>query len=263
MKLRIIADIHADINEKKSYRFDFGDDFVVACGHISGDRVTTEAWIKANIKNGVFVEGNHLGYSRITYDEEDTKQNSIKYLKSKFKNGNVRFLENNVHIVDDIVFAGCTLYSDFALYNDPVHSSRLALTSMNDFRYVKVKERDTVRILTPLDTVNWHKKSVNFINKTCKTYQDKKIVIVTHYAPSIDCISAEYKEDMLSAAFASNLEWIMKENDNLVLWCHGHVHTDVDFTKYGTRVVCCPWGYFNENGKDASNYGLIIDTDRL
>ena len=68
---------------------------------------------------------------------------------------------------------------------------------------------------------------------------------------------------MLSPAFASNLDWIMQENDNLVLWCHGHVHSDVDFTKYGTRVVCCPWGYFNENNKDISSYGLIIDTDRF
>lgn len=263
MKIRIVADIHTDINEKKNYQFNFGDDFVVVCGDISGDRFTTEAWIKANIKNGVFIEGNHLGYSRITYDEGDTKQNSIRYLKNRFKKGSIRFLENDVHIVDDVVFAGCTLYSDFSLYGDPVYCSRLALKSMNDFRYVKVKDKSIVRTLIPLDTVKWHKMSVNFINKTCKAYPDKKIAVVTHYAPSIDCISAEYKDDMLSAAFASNLEWIMEENENLVLWCHGHMHTDVDFTKYETRVVCCPWGYFNENNKDASTYGLIIDTDTL
>jgi len=65
MKLRVIADIHADINKKKNYQFDFGDDFIIACGDISGDRYTTENWIKANIKNGVFVEGNHLGYKLI------------------------------------------------------------------------------------------------------------------------------------------------------------------------------------------------------
>jgi len=29
------------------------------------------------------------------------------------------------------------------------------------------------------------------------------------------------------------------------------------------RVVCCPWEYFNENNKESSSYGLIIDTDRL
>jgi len=53
----------------------------------------------------------------------------------------------------------------------------------------------------------------------------------------------------------------MKDNDNLVLWCHGHMHSDVDFTKYGTRVVCYPFGYYNETKRDLKNYGLIIDTD--
>ncbi|KKP40226.1 MAG: metallophosphoesterase [Candidatus Peregrinibacteria bacterium GW2011_GWC2_33_13] len=263
MKLRIISDIHTDINKEKNYQFEFGDDFIVVCGDISGDRFATEDWIKANIKNGVFVEGNHLGYNQITFDSGDTKEHSIKYLKNKFKKGNVLFLENSIHIVENIVFIGCTLYTDFSLYDNPVYCSRMAWKSMNDFRYVNVKDKDRVRTLYVSDTVKWHKKSVNFINKTCKAYPDKKIVVVSHHAPSINCISEEYKADMLSAAFASNLEWIMKENDNLVLWSHGHVHSDVDFTKYRTRVVCCPWGYFNENKRDISNYGLIIDTDTL
>lgn len=134
---------------------------------------------------------------------------------------------------------------------------------MNDFRYVKVKDNETIRKLRPYDTIKWHKKSIDFINKTCKKYPDKKIIVVTHYAPSADCTSEEFKGDRLNAAFTSNLDWIMEENDNLVLWCHGHMHADVDFTKYGTRIVCCPFGYYNETQRDLKNYGLIIDTDDL
>lgn len=263
MKIRIISDIHTDINQDKNYQFDFGDDFVVNCGDTAGDRITTADWVRTFMKRGIFVEGNHLGYNRITYDFGDTKEESIKYLKKHFKNGDVRFLENNTYIIADIVFAGCTLYTDFNLYEKPVYCLDLARKSMNDFRYVKVKDKELIRTLTPQDTIKWHKRSINFINKTCNRYPDKKIIVVTHYAPSADCISEEYKGDMLNAAFTSDLEWVMKENDNLVLWCHGHMHTDVDFTKYGTRVVCCPWGYFNENNKDISNYGLIINTDDL
>lgn len=263
MKLRIISDIHIDINKEKNYPFDFGDDFVVNCGDISGDRVATGVWVNALIKRGVFVEGNHLGYNRITYDSDDTKEESIKYLKKHFKKGDVRYLENSTYVVDDVVFVGCTLYTDFNLYGNPIYCLNLARKSMNDFRHVKVADNDTIRKLTPYDTIKWHKKSVDFINKACKKYQDKKIIVVTHYAPSVSCISKEYETDRLNAAFASNLEWIMEENNNLVLWCHGHIHSDVDFTKHGTRVVCCPWGYFNELNKDVANYGLIIDTDDL
>lgn len=147
MRLRIVSDIHIDINKSRNYQFDFGDDFIVACGDISGDRFATEDWVNANIRKGVFVEGNHLGYNRVTFDEDDTKEHSIKYLKRKFKKGSIRFLENDLYIVDDIVFVGCTLYSDFSLYDKPVYCSRLASKSMNDFIYVKVKDKDSVRSL--------------------------------------------------------------------------------------------------------------------
>jgi len=263
MRLRIISDIHADINQEKNYQFDFGDDFVIACGDISGDRVTTATWIRSNIKRGVFVEGNHLGYSRVTFDSADTKEESNKFLKRSFRNRGVKFLENNVYIIDDIVIIGCTLYTDFNLYGKPIYCLNHARKAMNDFYRIKVQGKENIRTLTPYDTMKWHKRSVNFINKTCKKYPDKKIIVVTHHAPSVDCISGEYKGDMLNAAFASNLDWIMQENDNLVLWCHGHVHHDVDFEKYGTRVVCCPFGYFNETNRDIKNYGLIIDTSDL
>ena len=83
MKLRIISDIHTDINQDKNYQFDFGDDFIVNCGDTAGDRITTAAWIRTFMKRGIFVEGNHLGYNRMTYDSGDTKQESVKYLKIK------------------------------------------------------------------------------------------------------------------------------------------------------------------------------------
>lgn len=263
MKLRIISDIHADINKDKNYQFDFGDDFIVNCGDTAGDRIAIASWVSTNIKRGVFVEGNHLGYNRITYDSGDTKQESVKFLKNKFKSGNVRFLENNVYCEEDIVFVGCTLYTDFNLYENPIYCLNLARKAMNDFRYIKVQDKDLIRTLSPHDTIKWHKKSIGFIDKTCKKYPDKKIVVVTHHAPSADCTSIEFKGDRLNAAFTSNLDWIMKENDNLVLWCHGHIHSDIDFSRHGTRIVCCPFGYYNETKRDLKNYGLIIDTDKL
>ena len=85
MKLRIISDIHTDINNEKDYRFDFGDDFVINCGDTAGDRRFVASWVGFNMKRGVFVEGNHLGYEKITHDKRDTKQESIKYLRSAFK----------------------------------------------------------------------------------------------------------------------------------------------------------------------------------
>ena len=84
MKLRIISDIHCDINSGQNTNFDFApDDFVICCGDISGDRITTEQWINNNLKQGIVVGGNHLGYTHFTYDKEESLNLSIKYLQNK------------------------------------------------------------------------------------------------------------------------------------------------------------------------------------
>ncbi len=144
MKLKLISDLHIDIN--KNY-FNFknnkdNNDFYVIAGDISSNRIETENFINENISKGVFVEGNHLGYnmsintkdkllqylsidnSRESYlkyiksiEEKSTLNYSFKYLKNKFKNSSVKFLNNSTYIVnsnnENIVFAGCILYTDF------------------------------------------------------------------------------------------------------------------------------------------------------
>ncbi len=257
MKLRIISDIHADIN--KGYEFDFGNDFVVCCGDISGNRLKTEDWVRENIKQGIFIEGNHLGYDRVSFDENDSLTSSIEYLRTKFSSGDVVFLENNYKIIDDVVFIGCILYTDFSLYNDEEHCKHLAKISLNDFRYVKVLKDGVAKTITPDDTVEFHKASLEFIEETCQKFQDKKIVVISHHAPSEKCIEEKYKDDLLSAAFASDLEWLIKKYDNIKLWCHGHVHHDVNFTLHDTRVIAHPFGYYNENNRDLKNYGLMVE----
>ena len=62
MKLRIVSDIHSDINTNDR-PYDFGDDFVICCGDISGDRISTEKWIKNNIKKRKLI--NYLNLKQV------------------------------------------------------------------------------------------------------------------------------------------------------------------------------------------------------
>ena len=55
-----------DSYEDESYEDDFDDDFVICCGDISGDRFKTGKWIKNNIKQGICIAGNNLGYNWIS-----------------------------------------------------------------------------------------------------------------------------------------------------------------------------------------------------
>ena len=82
MQVKVISDIHCDINSGENDTYNFLNDFVICCGDISGNRFKTEKWIKNNLKQGIIVAGNHLGYDWITNNEEDTLDNSIKYLQA-------------------------------------------------------------------------------------------------------------------------------------------------------------------------------------
>jgi calcineurin-like phosphoesterase family protein len=71
---------------------------------------------------------------------------------------------------------------------------------------------------------------------------DGKTVVVTHHAPSSQSVHPRYANDLLTPAFASNLENLM-DGDRAALWIHGHMHDPFDYEIYGTRVVCSPRGY--------------------
>src|SRR5574344_220 len=260
MKIRIVSDIHCDINEYK--KFNFEDEFIICCGDISGDRFTTEKWVNENIKQGIFVAGNHLGYNHITNDKNDSINLSVKYLQDKFSDGPVRFLENQYMIKDDIVFVGCILFTDFDLFSSRALSQEIVRRNLNDYRYVKIYKHNILTKLIPDYTLNCHIKSKRYINKICKEFSDKKIIIITHHAPSILSVQYRYKTDLLSAAFASNLESLIEKNKNIILWCHGHCHNNADYKIFNTRIIANPLGYYDEN-PDFIKEGVLIDTDEL
>lgn len=262
MKIKIISDIHCDINKKQGTNLNFSkDDFVICCGDVSGDRFSTAKWIKDNIKQGIVIGGNHLGYTHISYDKEDSLNLSIKYLQKQF-NGPVHFLENQSLIIDDICFIGCILFTDFELFDNTFGCKYTAEKYLNDFRYVQLYKNNKLKTISADDQLDFHKNSINFIDKTCQKNKDKKIVLITHHAPSFKSIAEKYKTDLLSAAFASNLEYLIEKHNNIKLWCHGHIHSSVDYKLGNVRIIANPLGYGNENPQFIKE-GISVDTEQL
>lgn len=261
MRIRVISDIHIDIN-KNDKPYNFEEDFVICCGDISGDRISTAEWIQNNVKMGIAVGGNHLGYNDISFDEKDSLTYSIKFLQNKFNKSPVYFIENQTVEIDDVIFIGCILFTDFKLFNNEELCKMTAIKALNDFRYVKIIKNNKIKLITATDQQVLHKASRDFIEKVCSNNPNKKIVVISHHAPSYKSIPAQYKNSMLSAAYASNLEDIIEKYDNLKLWCHGHMHENCDYEMYGTRIICNPRGYYTENPYFNQN-GVIVDTNKL
>lgn len=255
MRIKVISDLHIDINHRVTWQFD-PDTFYVICGDISGDAEITRDFVKKHIKQGVFVAGNHLGYS-----SKITLEDSLALLRSEFNKGKVRFLNNNVYTIKNTVFIGTTLWTDFNLYGCVPECMEIAWNCLNDYRYVKTfnEKYGMVRTLGPITTLGYFQKNVAYLEKQLEKYKDKKVVIVTHHAPSLKSIDEKYVYDKTSAAYASNLEWLIEKYDNIVLWCHGHVHAKTRYRIGHTRVVCEPFGYYNENLMDVRDLGYEIN----
>ena len=269
MKFRIISDLHIDINahyeDDNLLKFD-PDAFYLIAGDTSGSYTITSNFIENHINQGVFILGNHEGYEadRETHiDTNLTKENIADKLSRDFPlTSKVSFLENQYkEIGEDIIVVGCTLYTDFRLYEDldydQTYAMNYAHSRMNDFRYVYTygDTHETYRNVTPLDYVNYFNTSLNFIEETCNKFPDKKIVVVTHHAPSMKSIRGRYVTDVLSAAYASPLEDFIKAHDNIKLWCCGHIHSKAEY-KFRNRaqVISCPFGYFNEGRHNLNKY---------
>ena len=114
MKIRILSDLHLDINQEIPFSLEDKETFTVLCGDISGNHEQTIEWISQNIKQGVFVEGNHIGYD---------SQYSIQYIENLLSSeypttAMVTYLKNGFKMVDDIVFVGGILWTDFNLFPD-------------------------------------------------------------------------------------------------------------------------------------------------
>ena len=248
MKIRIMSDIHNDVNYKFPFSLADKDKFTIVAGDISGTVSDTIRWVNDNINNGIIIGGNHSGYSEDNHSLQWVDNELTNYYKLT---DNVSYLQNAYKIIDDIVFVGATLWTDFKLYGESFQlwDMQNSTKYINDYRYDHYDDNGEMRLLKPQDTLDMFNKSFAFLEETVKKFADKKVVVITHHAPSIKSIHSKYLRGPSNPCYASNLEQFIMDNPNIKLWIHGHVHSNFDYMIGDTRVVCNPRGYemYHEN----------------
>ncbi|MFI3242479.1 MAG: metallophosphoesterase [Alphaproteobacteria bacterium] len=256
MRLRIISDLHLDFNHNYKAEIKDKEVFTIICGDTSAYFQKTSKWLRKNIKQGVFIAGNHIFYNESKYSLQYYLNQLAKHYPLE---NELSFLENSHKVLDDIIFVGGILWTDYALYGEASKqgAKTIAELKMNDFRYGKVrlaenlKDTRNTKRLRSNDCEEMFNETIKYIEDICKQYPEKKIVVVTHHAPSLLSIPFIYKESTLSASYASNLDDFIMNNPNIKLWCHGHIHEPSDYIIGNCRVVCNPRGYvkYKENPK--------------
>lgn len=270
MKIRIISDLHVDLNEYETFGFEDkldNTDLILIAGDISGSDLDTQDFLdKLDTKSKiVFVRGNHEGYSPSAYNYPfyvSTVENIVSNFKVKYTpQNNITFLENSYIEFGDYIVVGCTLYTNFKLFNRQDISAYFARQKINDFKYVLKDDDDIPVQVTPDDYITWFKKSKSYIKSICEKNPDKKIIVLTHFLPTPQGIAEKYRNDALNPYYTSNLEDFIKRHENIKLWVCGHTHIPFECKIGECKVICEPYGYYRvDHWLQPKNYnGKIIE----
>lgn len=179
-------------------------------------------------ENVIIVAGNHEHYDSGFFDTIDLMKKSVEGLQ------NIHVLEKETIEIDGVLFVCATLWTDFC--NENLDVIDTASTRMND--YYRIRSREKKKPISPFVTLNDHREALKFIKTAVAENQLKKVVVVTHHAPSFKSITPYYASlaRNINFAYYTDLEYIMEANRNISHWIHGHCHTRASY-KIADSVV--------------------------
>lgn len=253
MKIRLMSDLHLSRYDEFKYR-QLDEDVAIFAGDLANGPHGLR-WIKEQSITvpTIFVPGNHDYYS---HDFQVLNNNDF----AKCKHTNV--LTNNYRIIDNTIFIGATLWTDFEYFgqNDQVRAAREYERSLNDCWLISNGDRN----FTAKDAFEENFKSMCYIRSVLEGKQFVSIdelsvmnkVLVSHHAAYWSPAS-HYINDSLTPGFAISKEL----SDELVsmfdVWVHGHTHTAKNYKIDNCRIICNPRGYGGEG--TGFNSELIIE----
>lgn len=235
MKLHLLSDLHLEFAPFTPPEVDA--DLVILAGDTSpghqGVRWAAEAFPGKPV---LYLMGNHEFYGhdipRLTHKLEEETAGT-----------NVHVLENKAVEMGDVVFLGCSLWTNFALGNDPSIGALVAEGAMNDFKRIRFFPGFTRLRAGHLRLI--HADSVLWLQEQFELHRGRKIVVLTHHAPSPRSIPPQWLGDPLNCAFSSDLEDLVAGSE-AQLWVHGHIHAQSNYHVGETRIIANPRGYPSE-----------------
>lgn len=247
MRLHILSDLHLEFAPFMPPATDA--DAVILAGDISTGQNGLK-WAMATFPDRpvIYVLGNHEFYGQ-------KLQKLIQKLHEAARGSNIHVVEDEGVTLEDVTFLGATLWTDFALSGDAVMSEVVAQTSMSDYR--RIRTLPAYRRLKPSDTRRIHMRSRRWLEEQTLALKGRKVVVVTHHAPSIESIPSLYEGDPCNPAFASELAPFVGQS-GARLWIHGHIHSPSDYRIGETRIIANPRGYPTES-KLGFNPALVVE----
>jgi Icc-related predicted phosphoesterase len=247
MRLHILSDLHLEFQAFTPPAVEA--DAVILAGDVGTGRSGLE-WALKTLPDRpvIYVVGNHEFYGH-------TLEQLMEELREMAAGTHIHLLENESFRIGDIIFLGAALWTDFALNGDLVLAEILAQTGMNDYK--RIRTSPDHRALRPSDTRRFHLESRRWLENQLFGLKGRKVVVVTHHAPSPQSIPSAFEGNAFNPAFASDMSPLIAETEAR-LWVHGHIHRRSDYRIGKTRVLANPRGYPTES-REGFDPGLIVE----
>lgn len=243
MRIWIVSDLHLEFQWPFEEAPPNNVDVIVCAGDVLTKGVVPSIkWLAKFAPDipVVFVAGNHEYYNSCLQSDILAARQAAKEYPG------IHFLENDAIDIGDVRFVGGTLWTDFRVFGRrPEVSMSYAQSGMNDFRKITFSKTPYCRF-KPMHAYRKHVETRDYIAAELRENMGRKMVVVTHHAPSPRSIALGFRHDPLSACYASDVEDLMHETGP-PLWVHGHVHHRNDYVVGDTRVVSNARGYPDEN----------------
>lgn len=248
-KLHILSDLHLEFSTFEPPATDA--DVIILAGDI-GKGNKGVYWARQTFpdKPILYVPGNHEFYGT-------QRLETLSQLDIAGKQCGVQILDDAEIIIEDVRFLGCTLWTDFLLFGGAKKSTAMSdgQLCLNDFRVIREEEK---KPFSPARSIELHEQSLAWLKAWLGEPFDGKTVVVTHHLPSKQSVADRFKDSLLSACFASELDYLFGKMD---MWVHGHTHDNMDYVENGTRVICNPRGYVTYRGTENFDFnpGLVVE----
>lgn len=271
MRLLVLSDLHVEAAAYQPQPVDC--DAVVLAGDI-GNGVAAIRWAAQAFAGLpiIYVPGNHEFYG-------GAWQQTLAQMRDAACATGVHLLERDAKVLGSVRFLGCTLWTDFAVYEragrghqlSRQQAQQMSLPYMADYRAIAVLGHaqsdhpgatgaaDTYRLLTPQDTADDHQRCRAWLAQQLAQPFDGATVVVTHHLPSWQSVSPLFAHAVTNAAFVSDCDDLVRQAD---VWIHGHTHVSRRYRLGDCLVVCNPRGYprgpqvFENDEFDA---GFVLD----
>jgi Icc-related predicted phosphoesterase len=241
MRLQIFSDTHLDVQDVLAPRLIPGVDVVVVAGDLCEGLDRGMRWLRAHLGGEVeivVVAGNHEYFARVRSEERAAGRLAAR------QHG-VTFLDDDVAMIGGVRFVGSTLWADYELYGAERRDEMMSVARRRMMDHRRILE-EPGRFMTPEESLALHRVARSFLTERLAEPHVGPTVVVTHHGPHSMSLAERYRQDLLSAAFISDLSPLIQAH-RPALWVHGHTHVGLDYRAGSTRIICNPHGYGDEN----------------